>query len=234
MNKKRIIEIGVTLVVVVIGIVGFYFLNNQNSSQNNQNKKTSNQDIIINNDSKILVAYFSLPETDNLNDMTEDEENSAIVVDGEVLGNTQYVAMQIADQTNATLYRIEAEQPYPLNHDELVEQASQEQDDDARPKIKTSVDSFERYDVIYVGYPNWWGDMPQIMYTFLESYDFTGKTVIPFATHGGSGLSNTVETITDKLPKSTVVENAFALSRNSVEDAPKEVNSWLKEIGMAK
>lgn len=167
MNKKRIIEIGVTLVVVVIGIVGFYFLNNQNSSQNNQNKKTSNQDIIINNDSKILVAYFSLPETDNPNDMTEDEENSAIVVDGEVLGNTQFVAMQIADQTNATLYRIEAEQPYPLNHDELVEQASQEQDDDARPKIKTSVDSFERYDVIYVGYPNWWGDMPQIMYTFL-------------------------------------------------------------------
>ncbi|MDE6814241.1 MAG: NAD(P)H-dependent oxidoreductase [Duncaniella sp.] len=90
--------------------------------------------------------------------------------------------------------------------------------------------NFDDYDIIYVGYPIWWSDMPQILYTFFELYDFNGKTVIPFSTHGGSGLAGTVSTIKSKLSGATVESNAFTMSRNNMEQAPEEVKSWLKEI----
>lgn len=105
--------------------------------------------------SNTLVVYFSMPETTNPDEssMTEEERNSTVVIDGEVLGNTQYVAYVIQENTGANLFRIEPEVPYPTDHDTLVDQAAEEQDSGARPAIKDTIENFDQYDTIFVGYP---------------------------------------------------------------------------------
>ncbi len=178
-----------------------------------------------------LVAYFSMPETDKPGNMTREEENSTVVVDGKVLGNTQYVAELIQQMTGSDIFRILPQKPYPVNHRALVDLAKEEQEQNARPAIANSIVAPESYGTIFIGYPNWWADMPMIMYTFLEQYDFSGMTIIPFCTHGGSGLSGTVSSIQKKQPQAKVVRTAFCLSRSRMEEAPESVAKWLKKIG---
>ena len=183
---------------------------------------------------KILVVYFSMPETDNPHNMTREEENSTVVVDGKVLGNTQHVARLIREMTGGDLFRIEPQRPYPADHRTLVDLAKDERSRNARPAISGKVGNMEAYDTVFIGYPNWWADMPMILYAFLEQYDLSGKTVIPFCTHGGSGFSDTIETIARLQPKARVVEEGFALSRNRMERAESGVAEWLKKIGLKK
>ncbi|QTO41903.1 flavodoxin [Desulfovibrio desulfuricans] len=182
---------------------------------------------------RILIAYFSMPETDNQNNMTREEDNSVVVVNGKVLGNTQYVAQLIQGMTGGTIFRIEPEHPYPKDHRTLVALAKDEQNRNARPAISGTVD-MTHYDTIFLGYPNWWADMPMVLYTFLEQYNFSGKTIIPFCTHGGSGFSNTIQSIASKQPGATVIKKGFALSRSSMEQAPSGVAGWLKKLNLKK
>lgn len=182
-------------------------------------------------DAKTLVVYFSMPETTDPNNMTQEEDNSVVVINGEVLGNTQYVAYVIQEQTGADIFRIEPETPYPTDHDTLVDLAADEQDDNARPAIKDTTLNLDQYDTIFVGYPNWWGDMPMILYTFFDTYDFSGKTIIPFNTHGGSGFSGTIGTIAELEPNAEVNEDGFTVSRNNVQEAEPDIISWLDELG---
>lgn len=185
-----------------------------------------------NEDSNILVVYFSMPETANPDNMTQDEDQSTVVINGEVLGNTQYVAYLIQENTGGDIFRIEPQTPYPTDHDTLVDLAKSEQDEGARPELLTGLENLEQYDTVFIGYPNWWGDMPMILYTFLESYDLSGKTIIPFNTHGGSGFSNTVTTIAQLQPSATVDTNGYSVSRNNVEaEAEEDVIVWLSELG---
>lgn len=178
-----------------------------------------------------LVVYFSMPETTNPNNMTQEEDNSVVVINGEVLGNTQYVAYVIQENTGADIFRIEPEIPYPTDHETLVDLAKEEQNQNARPKLKASIENFEQYDTVFIGYPNWWGDMPMILYSFFDEYDFSGKTIIPFNTHGGSGFSSTINIITELEPSATVNPNGFTVSRDDVQEAEPEILSWLREIG---
>lgn len=241
MNKKVIIGIIAAVVVAIICIGGYYLLSNKSTMNSPTETKQPEEEIKVGDDNsttnkdgkKSLVVYFSVPETDDPNKkMTTEEENSAIVVDGKVLGNTEYAAKLIKDNTGADIYRIEPKNPYTTNHSDLVSLAKEEQEKDVRPEIKNKISNFDDYDIIYVGYPIWWSDMPQILYTFFELYDFAGKTVIPFSTHGGSGLAGTVSTIKNKLTGANVIQNAFTISRNNMEQAPTEIESWLKEINM--
>ena len=94
------------------------------------------------------------------------------------------------------------------------------------------MDNFEQYDIIILGYPNWWADLPMPVYTFLEEYDFGGKTIIPFVTHGGSGFSGTVRTISELQPDALVSENTLSLSRNNVADSEEDVASWAESLGL--
>lgn len=183
--------------------------------------------------SNTLVVYFSMPETTNPDEssMTEEERNSTVIIDGEVLGNTQYVAYVIQENTGADLFRIEPEVPYPTDHDTLVDQAAEEQDNGARPAIKDTIENFDQYDTIFVGYPNWWGDMPMILYTFFDTYDFSGKTIIPFNINGGSGFSNTISTIAELEPDASIYEDGFTVSRNNVQEAEPDILAWLNELG---
>lgn len=180
-------------------------------------------------DSKTLVVYFSQPETTKADNMTQEEDNSTVVINGEVLGNTQYMAYVIAENTNADIFRIEPKTPYPTDHKTLVDLASDEQAQSARPEIKDTIQNISAYDTIFLGYPNWWGDMPMILYTFLESYDLSGKTVIPFNTHGGSGFSSTINSIRS-IQKNADVLDGLSISRNHIQDAEQEIVDWVNGL----
>lgn len=131
---------------------------------------------------------------------------------------------------DADTFRIQTVQEYPNDPGQVIQQADEEQADNARPELATAITNLEQYDTIYLGYPNWWANLPMAMYTFLESYDLSGKTIIPFNTHGGSRLSSTVNTIEELQKNATVVENALTVSRNNVADSQQEVLDWLAEV----
>ena len=181
---------------------------------------------------KTLVAYFSVPETATA-PRTKAEEDSVVTVNGRVLGNTQYVATLIANELKADLFRIEPLVPYTTDHKTLVAQAREEQRRNTRPALKHTVSNMAEYDTVFVGYPIWWADLPMAVYTFLESHDFAGKTIIPFVTHGGSRLAGTPRTIARILPSARVVRDALCLDRDDVEDvAAREVPAWLASLGL--
>ena len=185
-------------------------------------------------DGKSLVVYFSMPETTNPDNMNAEEEYSTVVIDGEVLGNTQYVAYVIQENTGADIFRIEPVTPYPMNHAELEEVATEEKRNNAMPEIAMQVENIEQYEIIFLGYPNWYADMPRIIYSFLEQYDLSGKTIIPFVTSGGSGFSNTISTITDLEPDANVITDGLSISRMAVQDAEQEIIQWVTNLGYAK
>lgn len=210
--------------------------NDTNPSQNSQEpSESSNATSLPDSEStgSILVAYFSLPETDDPEGMTQEEENSAVVIDGVVLGNTQYVANVIQENVGGDIFRIEPQTPYPLDHDTLVDQAQEEQNQNYRPALKGQIENIADYDTIFLGYPNWWGDMPMILYSFLEEYDLSGKTIVPFNTHGGSGFSSTISTITRLQPNANVIQNGFTVSRNNVQEARPDIIDWLDGLQLA-
>ena len=151
-------------------------------------------------DTNILVAYFSKT------------------------GNTQTVAEYISARTGGDLFRIETVDPYPDDYQETVDRAAQELEDNARPALSGSVDNMEQYDTIFIGYPIWWHTAPMAVATFLESYDLTGKTIVPFCTSGGSSISESMELINGLCAGATVLEG---LTANGDES---EIDSWLAGI----
>lgn len=189
----------------------------ESSSQTNESTPTPS-----NTNGKNLVVYFSMP--DNVDDST-------VVIDGETLGNTQYMAYVIQETVGADIFRIEPETPYPTDHDKLVDLAKEEQNDNARPKIKDMIENFDTYENIFVGYPNWWGDMPMILYSFFDEYDFSGKTIIPFNTHGGSSFSDTISTIKGLEPNAEVLDGK-SISRNDIQDAEQEIVDWVNSLDL--
>ncbi|MBS5726046.1 MAG: flavodoxin [Clostridiales bacterium] len=182
-------------------------------------------------DGNILIAYFSVPETDGVDAVSG---ASRVVVDGEVLGNNQYVAQLIQQEVGGDLFRIETVQEYPGTHDALLEFAYNELSEDARPELATQIENLDSYDVIFLGYPNWNADLPMPLYTFLETYDFSGKTIIPFTVHGGSGFSRTIQTIAELQPNAAVVGDGLSISRNSVSDAQNDVREWVAGLNIGR
>lgn len=184
--------------------------------------------------SKVLAVYFSVPETDAPDGMTQEEENSTVVIDGEVLGNTQYMANVIQEATGGTLFRIEPETPYTTDHKALVALAKQEQMDKARPPLKANIEDLDQYDTVFIGYPIWWADLPMVVYTFLEEHDLSGKTIIPFNTHGGSGVSGTVRAIAGAQPNAVVRTDGLSISRDRIKNAKQDILDWVGGLDILK
>ncbi|MGW6504367.1 flavodoxin [Nonomuraea angiospora] len=180
--------------------------------------------------SRTLIAYFSMPETDDPNNMNQEEAYSTVVIDGKVLGNTQYVAQIIGGRTGAKLFRIETANKLPLDHGELEDVSRAQQGARERPKLKAMPSDLGGHDTVFIGYPIWWYDLPMPVYTFLEQNDFSGKNIVLFCTHGSSGLGGTVETVTKMLPDSTVLGNGFEISRDDMDDAEPQVRDWLASL----
>lgn len=186
-----------------------------------------------NENSNILIAYFTVPEDIDTNGIDADSGASVVVKDEEVLGNMEYMALTIQDAIGGDLFRIETKEAYPLDHEPLVDQAAEEQDENARPELATHIENPEQYDIILLGYPNWWGDMPQPLFTFLEEYDFSGKTIIPFNSHGGSGFSNTIEEIKELQPDANISDEGLSISRDKVADSVQDVTDWAKSLDLS-
>jgi flavodoxin len=136
------------------------------------------------------------------------------------------VAKKIQELTGSDLFRIETVEIYPKDYTETTRVAKDELNGNARPELTGTVDDMAAYDVIYLGYPNWWGTMPMAVYTFLESYDFSGKTLIPFCTHEGSGLGHSERDIKKLCPKAKVLPG-LAIRGGSVKSADDMIKSWL-------
>ena len=204
-QTKKWILIAVLLPVVLFPV----FLSAQNISVKERHMNTK----------KILVAFFS-----------RTGENYAV---GHIdQGNTHIVAELIASATGGTLFRIEPATPYPDDYRACTEVAQREKRSKARPALVGDI-AAEEYDVIFLGYPNWWGDLPMCVYTFLEQHDWQGKIVIPFCTHEGSGLSDTENRLQEACRGASVLNGLAvrgSVAQNEREKAWKQVLEWLKQL----
>ena len=200
----------------------------QEQTQENTEEGRGEQDAA---GSDILVAYFTYAENAELPEGADAVSSASIQVYGEEMtGNTGVVARMISEATGADLFSIQTAEKYPDNYDDTVDQGREEQDENARPELSTNIEDISAYNTVFLGYPNWWGDMPMAVYSFLDEYDLAGKTVIPFVTSGGSGFSRTVSEIESMEPDADVQEG-IALRDSDAVNAQDDVNTWLSELG---
>ena len=201
------------------------------ASQAEQNTGENGGDTSGTAGSNILVAYFTYGENADLGDNVDAASSASIqMLDGQVTGNTGVVASVIADLTGADTFSIRTVESYPDNYNDTIDQGQEEQQEDVRPELSGQIENLDSYDTIFLGYPNWWGDMPMAIYSFLDEYDLSGKTIVPFVTSGGSGFSRSVEEIEDAEPDAEVLEG-LSLSDSEATDAQSDVEEWLGELG---
>jgi flavodoxin len=167
---------------------------------------------------KSLIAYFSRKGNNYV---------SGNIVNLPV-GNTEVAATMIQKITGSDIFHIEAAKPYPKDYTEATEVAQREKRANARPELTGKVDDMDSYDVIFLGYPNWWGTFPTPVATFLESYDFSGKTIVPFCTHEGSGMGRSESDI-KKLCPGAKVKKGLPIRGGSVQGAEKEIFQWIEK-----
>jgi flavodoxin len=171
------------------------------------------------NTMKKLIAYYSRAGNNYVN---------GDIVDLPV-GNTEVAANMIQKLTGSDVFRIDTVEPYPEGYHETTELAKEELRGNARPEISGHVDNMVDYDVIYLGYPNWWGTMPMAVFTFLEAYDFSGKTIIPFCTHEGSGMGRSESDIRKLCPAARVLKG-LPTRGGIVQGAEQDIAKWLREL----
>lgn len=190
--------------------------------------KGSEKQIVRSGDKNILIVYFAVAENSEV-----DATSSASVrtVDGEAKGNIRILADTIQSKVGGDFFSIETAKDYPGNINTLIDLAAKEQKANERPELVSKIENLDNYDTIFIGYPNWWYDLPMPLYSFFEKYDFSGKNIIPFCTHNGSGFSSTIETIGKLEPKATVMKG-FTTSQNDVLKVEADVEKWLNEMGI--
>ena len=157
--------------------------------------------------SSVLIAYFSWS------------------------GNTEQVAQIIQQETGGDLFEIAPATPYTDDYNELLDIAQQEQADSARPELAGQVEDWDQYDTVFVGYPNWWNDAPMAVYTFLESYDWSGKTLVPFNTSASGGFGRSLSGLEESASGAAVLEG-ISFTERTLGDAQSEVTAWLDELGL--
>ncbi|MDR1615111.1 MAG: flavodoxin [Campylobacteraceae bacterium] len=154
---------------------------------------------------KVLIAYFSWG------------------------GNTKTIAEYIHEAAGGDMFEIKTLQPYPKEYNPTVDTAKEEQRLNARPKLSATIDNMSGYDTVFLGYPNWWGTIPMALFTFLEAYDLTGKTIIPFCTHEGSGFGSSIDDIKRLSPNALILQG-FVVRGGSVKRAKNDVDKWISRL----
>jgi len=169
---------------------------------------------------KSLIAYYSRPGNN--------------YVDGSIVnlrvGNTEVAAKMIQKLTGSDIFRIDTIQEYPSDYHETVDMTKEELRQNARPVLSEHLDNMDEFDTVFLGYPNWFGTMPMATFTFLEEYDFSGKTIVPFCTHEGGGMGRSESDIKKLCPDSKVLEGLPIVGGN-VQNAEKDIADWLAEVG---
>lgn len=147
------------------------------------------------------------------------------------VGNTKVLATKIHQMLESDLFEIETVKNYATDYYECTEEATNEYQNNVRPKVKAYLDTIDHYDKIILAYPNWWNTMPMVLWTFLEHYDFSNKSIYPICTHEGSGLGVSVLDIQKCCPNSNV-DKGLAIKGSQVESSDQQLKTWLKEKGL--
>lgn len=223
MNKIKI-QIKIIAVLSALLILSLSGCSTRTETDTNSTEKQ----IVRSEDKNILIVYFAVAENSDV-----DAISSASVrkVNEEAKGNIRILAETIQSQVDGDFFSIKTAQDYPGEPNPLIDFAAKEQKANARPQLVSHIENLDSYDTIFIGYPNWWYDLPMPLYSLFEEYDFSGKTVIPFATHNGSGFSSTIETI-KKLEPNAAVMKGFTVNQSKVQDAEDDVTAWLGELGI--
>lgn len=204
----------------------------QTSGQENGMQSNTSEQVESSNagsdGSNILIAYFTAAENSGVDAIAS---ASYTTIDGQAVGRVRAVADMIQENVGGDLFSIHTSVVYPTDGGELIDYAAEEQDENARPELTSHIDNLDQYDTIFIGYPNWWADLPMAVYSFFDEYDFSGKTIIPFNVHNGSRFSRTIQTIEELEPNATVVEDGFTVSEQTVDQAAPDVAEWLENLG---
>lgn len=146
-------------------------------------------------------------------------------------GNTRDIAAQIHRKVGGDLLELELVKPYSTTYNTCLDEAKRDQEQDARPELKTKITGMDRYDVVYLGYPNWWATIPMPIATLLETYDFSGKTIAPFCSHGGGRLGQSVTDIAKLAPTAKITEG-FSVHSGGGSALSRDIDSWLNKNGL--
>lgn len=258
-NKFRgVVSIIAAVAVICCGVISTPRMQTAESWQNTTNTEEPIVDTVVNttnglieetdnSKSNILIAYFSW--ADNTEVMDEeaaiesalehyqsvgDQGNYTDAISSASIvkpGNVSKMADWIQQRVGGDLFPIVVAEPYPGNYDECLERAADEKAGNARPELVNHVENMDDYDVIFLGFPNWWYTAPMAIFSFIEEYDLSGKTIIPFCAHGTGGIAGSVRDITDALPESTQVLEPIGVYRADINSAQPEVNDWLDTLG---
>lgn len=176
--------------------------------------------------SRVLVAYFSWADNAVLEDDVDAVTSPSVIPPG----NVQQLAGWVQDETGGDLFAIRVTDPYSSDWDECLDRAHQEREENARPELVENVDNLDQYDVIFLGYPNWWYGVPMPLLTFLENNDLSGKQVYLFCSHGTGGLANSVEIITDAADGANISDNIFDCYEEDASGSQGEIQDWIRSI----
>lgn len=233
--------------IYLLFVFGIIFLATACSSENSQTEnktqiqaspqvaeetsETEQENVTETSSGKILIAYFTLADNyERPSEMDATSQASINIENKELIGNTEYFANAIQSETGGDLFSVVVKKPYPNDYDKITDMGAEEQEENARPELSSHVENMEQYQTVYLGFPIWWYTMPQAMFTFLEEYDFSGKTIIPFATHGGYGVGSSVEDIQKLCPDANVVEDIFEAEREDISKQTKEIGNWIDKL----
>ena len=209
------------LLMMIFAVSGCGSVQDKPSSEPEKSQAVEKIPASTSSDKKILVVYFS---------RTGEEYNVGNITKG----NTAIVADVIAKKIGADTFEIKPAESYPDNYQECTELAKRELESNVRPALTKNIDSLAQYDTIFLGYPIWWSHLPCVVMTFLESNDFSGKKIIPFCTHGGSGIAATEREISEACPKAEVTVGLAIVGKRCQDEPEKvqqDVNQWLQGLG---
>ena len=178
-------------------------------------------------ESNVLVAYFSWADNAILADDVDAVASPSVIPPG----NVQQLAGWIQEETGGDLFSIRVVDPYPSDWDDCLTRANQERGDNARPELVENVDGLDQYDTVFLGYPNWWYGVPMALLTFLEQNDLSGKQVYLFCSHGTGGLASSVELITEAAPDAIISEDIFDCYEEEASSSQEEIQSWVAGLG---
>lgn len=180
-----------------------------------------------------LVAGLAAPVLPRLSAYAaEASGNKALIVYYSRTGNTREVAGQIHKRVGGDMLELKTAHSYPDAYRATTEQAKREQEENFRPTLTADVESVQPYNVIFIGYPNWWGTMPMALFSFLEKHDFAEKTLVPFCTHGGSALGRGPRDIARVCPNAKILDG-LAVRGSDASEAQEDVDQWLRRIGLS-
>ena len=182
--------------------------------------------------SNILIAYFTWADNTVVEDPSSVDVDATTSASVLAPGNAAKLASWIQQEVGGDLHSIVVEEPYSSDYDQCLDRAADEKADNARPALASHVDNMEDYDIVFLGFPNWWYTLPMPVLTFVKEYDWSGKTVVPFVTHGTGGLSSTIRDLTAALPEDVTILEPIGVYRPEVDDSQNAVQEWIAGLDL--